>query len=119
MLVPKRYKPVDKAVLLFDGSPSSVHTIRMFSYLYPVNETLPVGSDLGKGMGRDKHLPDGSLMKNSSVTIFPKAGYKVLKRTPRDRDRKIPGNREETTAGGTGRLPPGNRIPLVQGQHGR
>lgn len=82
MLVPKRYKPVDKAVLLFDGSPSSVHAIRMFSYLYPVNETLPVEVISVKGMGRDKHLPDGSLMKEFIRHHFPKAGYKVLKGLP-------------------------------------
>ena len=33
MLVPPKYKPVEKIVLLlFDGEPSSVHTIKMFGF---------------------------------------------------------------------------------------
>ena len=33
LLVPQKYKPVKKIVLLFDGEPSSVHAIKMFSYI--------------------------------------------------------------------------------------
>ena len=35
LLVPQKYKPIEKIALLYDGRPSSVHAVRMFSYLYP------------------------------------------------------------------------------------
>jgi hypothetical protein len=35
IVVPKKYKPVQKIILLYDGEPSSVHAVKMFSYSLP------------------------------------------------------------------------------------
>lgn len=79
LLVPQKFKPVEKIVLLFDGEPSSMHAIKMFSYLLPqftgieteVLSVNPVNSTL--------NLPDNRLMKEFMKRHYPKAKYKVLK----------------------------------------
>ena len=35
LVVPKTHRPPEKLVLLYDGAPSSVHAVKMFSYLLP------------------------------------------------------------------------------------
>ncbi len=35
LIVPHKYLPVDNIFLCYDGSPSSVHAIKMYSYLFP------------------------------------------------------------------------------------
>lgn len=82
LLVPKKYRPVERVALLFDGGPSSVHAIRMFSYMYPVAEGVPVEVLSVKGMSRDRHLPDNDLMREFIQYHFPKATFKVLKGLP-------------------------------------
>lgn len=82
LVVPAHYKPFDKLVLLFDGEPSSVHAIKMFSYMLPAlkahsSEVLSV-----KPMSQSLHLPDNKLMREFMKRHFPKAGYKVLKGIP-------------------------------------
>ena len=82
ILVPKKYRPIEKIVLLFDGGPSSVHAIRMFGYLYPMADEFPVEVISVKGASRDLHLPDNKLMKEFIRYHFPKATYKILKGLP-------------------------------------
>jgi len=79
LLVPQKFKIVEKIILLFDGEPSAVHAIKMFSYLLPqfsqieteVLSVNPVNSTL--------HMPDNKLMKEFIKRHYPKAKYKVLK----------------------------------------
>jgi len=82
LLVPKKYRPVKQISLLFDGGPSAVHAIRMFSYMYPVTDNIPVEVLSVKGMSRDKHLPDNNLMREFITYHFPRATFKVLKGLP-------------------------------------
>jgi len=82
LLVPKKYRPVQKIALLYDGRPSSVHAVRMFSYLYPVADNIPVEVVSVKGMGKDMHLPDSKLVKEFIKYHYPKAFFKVLKGLP-------------------------------------
>ncbi len=82
LVVPKEYSPVDKIVLLYDGGPSSVYAIRMFSYIFPVlkyqdTEVLSV-----KNAEQTLHVPDNRLMKEFMKRHYPKAGYTVLKGIP-------------------------------------
>jgi hypothetical protein len=35
MLLPKNFKPIEKIIYTYDGSPSSVYAIRQFSYIFP------------------------------------------------------------------------------------
>jgi hypothetical protein len=79
LLVPQKFKPVEKIILLYDGEPSSVHAIKMFSYLLPqltqieteVISVNPVNSTL--------NMPDNRLMKEFMKRHYPKAKYKVMK----------------------------------------
>jgi hypothetical protein len=78
-LVPQKYKPLQKIILLYDGGPSSVYAIKMFSYLLPqlthiateVISINPINSTL--------HIPDNKLMKEFMKRHYPKAKYIVMK----------------------------------------
>ncbi|MEP7254947.1 MAG: universal stress protein [Ferruginibacter sp.] len=79
LLVPQIYKPVEKVVLLYDGEPSAVHAIKMFSYMFYNLNDLPVEILSVKGANKDLHLPDSKLMKEFGKRHYPQATYKVLK----------------------------------------
>lgn len=78
LLVPSKYKPVAKLVLLFDGEPSSVHAIKMFSYLMPTLKELPTDIISVNPVNSSLHMKDNKLMKEFMKRHFPKAKYKVL-----------------------------------------
>ena len=79
MLIPDKYKPVDKIAFLYDGEPSSVHAIKMFSYMFGSLKELPVEIITSKKDKQDLHLPDNKLMKEFMKRHFPEARYTVLK----------------------------------------
>lgn len=79
LLINKKYVPVSKVVLLFDGEPSSVFAIKQFSYLIgkytdPEVEVLTVKKEKST-----THVPDNKLMKEFMKRHFPKAKYTVVK----------------------------------------
>jgi nucleotide-binding universal stress UspA family protein len=79
LLVQGRYKPLKKIILLYDGEPSSVFAIKMFSYMLQEfadteTEVITVNPD-----NKTLQLPDGKLMKEFMKRHFPKAEYKVMK----------------------------------------
>jgi nucleotide-binding universal stress UspA family protein len=62
-LVPSSFRKIDELVLLYDGEPSSVHAIKMLSYVLPsfqdtYTEIITVNKPKQK-----LHLPDSSLIK--------------------------------------------------------
>ncbi len=80
LVVPEAFKPVDKIVLLYDGKPSSLYAIKMFSYLFGSLHQVPVEvftvNDNAPGSPR---LPDNKLMKEFIKRHFPKAQYIIAK----------------------------------------
>lgn len=80
LVVPNKFKPVDKIILLYDGGPSSVYAIKMFSYLFGSFMDLPV-----EVLTVDEHeipttrLPDNKLMREFIKRHFPEAIYTVTK----------------------------------------
>lgn len=77
LVVPETYLPIEKTVILYDGEPTSVHAVKMFSYLLPEmrhmdTEVLSVKSEF-----LDRHLPDNRLMKEFMKRHFPNADYRV------------------------------------------
>jgi len=82
LVVPHLYKPIDKIVLLYDGEPSSVHAIKMFSYMlgsfkeYPI-EVLSVNSP-----AKSLNLQDTHLLKEFMRRQFPGSAYTVIKGAP-------------------------------------
>lgn len=79
ILVPSKYKPIEKVVLLFDGEPSSVHAIKMFSYLLPETKTLSMEIISVNPVNTTLHMKDNKLMKEFMKRHFPQAKYKILK----------------------------------------
>jgi nucleotide-binding universal stress UspA family protein len=79
LVVPQKYKPIEKIVLLYDGEPSSVHAIKMFSYLLPQLKHLETEVISVNGYESSLHLPDNKLMKEFMKRHFPKAKFTVLK----------------------------------------
>jgi nucleotide-binding universal stress UspA family protein len=79
LVVPQKYKSIQKIILLFDGEPSSVHAVKMFHYTLSYLSHLPVEVVSVKKMGTDLHVPDSKLMKEFMKRYYPKATYTVLK----------------------------------------
>jgi nucleotide-binding universal stress UspA family protein len=79
LLVPHKYKPIDKIVLLYDGEPSSVYAIKMFTYLLPLFKNTDTEVLCVKTVNKTAHLPDNKLMKEYIKRHFPKVDYKVIK----------------------------------------
>ena len=79
LLVPNKYKPFQKIILLYDGEPSSVHAIKMFSYLLPVLKGLEIEVIAVNSVNASNHLPDNKLMKEFMKRHYPKAKYTILK----------------------------------------
>jgi nucleotide-binding universal stress UspA family protein len=78
LVVPGKYKPLDKIVLLYDGRPSSVHAIRTFSYLFPELKYLETEVITVRESRGNRHVPDNRLMKEFMKRHFPQAYYTVL-----------------------------------------
>lgn len=83
-LVPTRYKPIEKLILLYDGEPTSVYAIKMLSYLLPQLKTLETEVISVNPTQTTLHLPDNRLMKEFMKRHYPKAKYTVLKGLPEE-----------------------------------
>jgi len=79
LIVPKKYKPIQKIILLYDGEPSSVHAIKMFSYLLPQLKHLDTEVISVKPADATLHMPDNKLMKEFMKRHYPQAKYTVIK----------------------------------------
>ena len=76
LVVPGKYLAIDKIVLLYDGGPSSIFAIKMFSYLFHNLKTLPVQVYRVEGEAKKGfHLPDTPLMKEFVDRHFPNADF--------------------------------------------
>ncbi len=78
LLVPKKYKPINKVVLLFDGEPSSVFAIKMFTYLLSSLNVSELEVFSVKSEDQTTHLPDNKLMKEFMKRHFQKVEYHVV-----------------------------------------
>lgn len=82
LVVPNSHKPVDKIVLLYDGGPSSLYAIKMFSYLFGNFMDLPVEVFTVKDhYMATSRVPDNKLMREFIRRHFPNATYNVVKGT--------------------------------------
>jgi len=82
LIVPKKFAPVNKMVLLYDGEPSSVHAIKMFSYTLPALKQNPVEVISVTPVKRSHYVPDKKLMKEFMNRHYPKAIYTIIKGIP-------------------------------------
>jgi hypothetical protein len=79
LIVPQKYKPIEKLILLYDGKPSSMHALKTFSYILPQLKHLETEVIVVKQDGNTLHIPDNKLMKEFMKRHFPKSTYTVLK----------------------------------------
>lgn len=78
LVVPDTFKPIEKITLLYDGWPSSIHAIKMFSYLLPELKGLETELISVKPPHTSLHLPDNRLMKEFMKRHYPEARFTVL-----------------------------------------
>ncbi|MEO6894911.1 MAG: universal stress protein [Ginsengibacter sp.] len=79
LIVPDKFRPIDKVTLLYDGGPSSVFAIKMFSYLFGnITDTL-VEVFTVKDKMEGSHLPNNKLMREFIKRHFPKANFILQK----------------------------------------
>jgi len=80
LVVPASYKEIDKIVLLYDGAPSSLYAIKMFSYLLNSLKTLPVEVyTVKENYMATLRLPGNKSMREFIKWHFPKATVTVEK----------------------------------------
>jgi nucleotide-binding universal stress UspA family protein len=79
LVVPKKYKPIEKIVMLYDGKPSSVHAIKMFSYVLSELKFLPVEVVTINDEKQSLHLPENKLLKEYMKRHFPNATFFVFR----------------------------------------
>ena len=79
LVVPDKFRPIDKITLLYDGAPSSVFAIKMFSYLFGNVVDIPVEVFTVKDKMEGSHLPNNKLMREFIKRHFPKAKFIVEK----------------------------------------
>jgi hypothetical protein len=79
LVVPKKFNPVNNLVLLYDGTPSSVHAIKMFNYILPEMGKLEAKLLSARHDTSSMHLPDNKLIKEWIKRHYKKLTYQVLK----------------------------------------
>ncbi|MNK20365.1 Universal stress protein family protein [compost metagenome] len=80
MVVPDSYKQIDKIVFLYDGEPSSLYAIKMFSYLFSYLQDVPIDvlTIIEKDI-IDPQLPGTILMTDFLGLRFSNFRSKLLK----------------------------------------
>ena len=77
LVVPNVFKQVDKIVLLYDGGPSALYALKMFSYLFGNFNDLPIEVYTVNDRMDNHRLPDNKLMREFIKNHFPKATYTI------------------------------------------
>jgi hypothetical protein len=78
LAVPALFEPIQKLLLLYDGEPSSVQALKMFSYLLPQLKHLTTEMIAVKNTGTHMHLPDSKFIKEFTKRHYPSVTYTVL-----------------------------------------
>ncbi len=75
LLVTGPYQPIVQSVLLFDGSPVSMHAIKMLCYTFPLLADLPAEVYTVKTTRKGSKLPDSALIKEFMQRHFKRVTY--------------------------------------------
>lgn len=81
-IVPSSSNPIKAVVLLYDGEPSSVHAIKMLSYVLPRFQDEYTEIVTVKKPGRRATLPGAALVKELIERHFPDTQFRLLKGDP-------------------------------------
>ena len=77
LILPHNYSPIEKTVLCYDGSPSSVYAIRMYSYLFTELTGLKT-TVVTVNEKSTNHVKEGWNFKDLVHTHFSNSDYVVL-----------------------------------------
>lgn len=77
LIVPHTYTFFDSVAVCYDGSPSSVHATKMFSYLFPELNTLPT-TVISVNEKSSNHLIEGWNYKDLVHVHYTNAKFEVL-----------------------------------------
>lgn len=75
LLVTGPYRAIEQTVLLFDGSPVSMHAIKMLCYTSPAYTQLPAEVFTVSNSRKGPKLPDGLLIKEFMQRHFDRVSY--------------------------------------------
>lgn len=79
LVVPQKFTPFNKAVLLYDGEPASVYAIKTFSYIFSGYTYLDIEVISVKSIKDSMHVPDNRLMREFMKRHFPTTKFAVLR----------------------------------------
>lgn len=79
IVLPHKFRAIEKIILLYDGEPTSVYAIKMFSYLLPQLKHLDTEVISVKHLDDTMHLPNNKLMKEFMKRHYPNATYTLMK----------------------------------------
>jgi nucleotide-binding universal stress UspA family protein len=82
LLTPSEFFKIEKIVFLYDGLPASVYAIKMFTYLLPFLNHLPVEVLSIKSIEETAHLPENKLMKELMKRHYNNISFKIIKGIP-------------------------------------
>ncbi len=77
LIAPLKWQPLEKTAMLYDGAPSSVFAIKMFTSILPETNKLPATVITVRG-DDNHHVPENQLMKEFMKRHHPGAEYEVL-----------------------------------------
>jgi len=77
-LVSKKLQVVEKLIFLYDGSPSAMYAIKMFTYLFPAMSAREAMVLSVKSGTLNMHVPDNKLIHEWMKRHYSRAGYKVV-----------------------------------------
>ena len=97
LIVPDHYRPIEKTILLYDGEPSSVFAVKMFSYLLPSLKSQRVEVLTIRDESLPLSLPDSSLMKEFMKQHYPLADFLIEKGEASDEILNYLQNQKENT----------------------
>lgn len=81
MILPDMEQPVNRAIIAYDGSDSSVYALKMYSYLFPEWENLPTNI-VTVNHSTSNHIPKNRDLKDLADLHFRNITYSVFNGEP-------------------------------------
>jgi K+-sensing histidine kinase KdpD len=79
LVVPGKFKKIENVIFLYDGEPSSVFAIKMFSHIFPSMGQKHVEVLIVKTKSETLHVPNGKLMREFMKRRYPEAEFVIEK----------------------------------------
>jgi hypothetical protein len=78
LAVPNKFQAIKKIVLLYDGSPSAIHAIKIFSYIFPETNNMHVQLMSTIKEIHEDEIPDAELIREWMNLHFPRATFNIV-----------------------------------------